>query len=723
MKKFLWFSLILLGFSSCRRDLENASWNAHAVAPLLKSSLSISDVLGNDVVQENPDKSIKVVYKENLYNVTTDSLLKFPDSTYTYGTSLQSLVLANDSVVYPVTLGKIARDQGGFTGPFILSNQGNPFIFPAFSNISTNDINLDGSTFFQSMDVISGFMDIRIENGLPVDISVLDFLLKNDAMYGGATIAQGSFPVIPSGSSYTMSFDLAGKTVYGKMVAKILNMNTYASAGPKIIDTNNAVTTVVKIRNLKPLTAQAYFPDQDVFNVVEDITVFTKDNMMLDNISVKEGNVEVRVNSSIRDTIFFKYFIPNATKGGVPFLIDTFITPAPPNSIVSTNFSFPFTGYEMSLRGYGVEDNPGVMTDLNKNTIYPDADTINTFVQQIIGSVKSKNQMVTLTLGDTFYIEAGLKDVIISGATGYLGNPAIKVGPSGSKMNAFDNYVSGALNLEDIKVDLAISNGLGAGMSVDILDLSTRNVEQNITKTLSSSLINTPIVVPSALDVPNGNSPVTSSDVALTFNKGNSNINQLIEIFPDSARYDVMINVNKNIPIPTYQQVLASPTNFAYDGTQVSVNMNIEVPLAMSTTDLILADTSEFSLEKSDATAAYTDGKFALVCDNGFPFSADVTIYMLDYSGNVVDSLFKNGNIAAANMVQVAGEWKVQSKSHSVVSFDVSAAKMEHLFNSKNILMIAKFNTANSPDYVKVYSDYSIDCKLTGDFDFKVKLK
>ena len=48
---------------------------------------------------------------------------------------------------------------------------------------------------------------------------------------------------------------------------------------------------------------------------------------------------------------------------------------------------------------------------------------------------------------------------------------------------------------------------------------------------------------------------------------------------------------------------------------------------------------------------------------------------------------------------------------------------MEHLFNSKNILMIAKFNTANSPDYVKVYSDYSIDCKLTGDFDFKVKLK
>jgi hypothetical protein len=723
MKKFLWPLLLLLAFSSCRRDLESTSWNAHAVAPLLKSSMSINDVVGNDVVQANSDKSIKVVYKENLYNVTTDSLLKFPDSTYTYGTSLQSLVLATDSVVYPVTLGKIARDQGGFTGPFILSNQGNPFIFPAFTNISTSDINLDGSTFFQSMVVQSGYMDIRIENGLPVDISVLDFLLKNDPIYGGATIATGSFPVIPSGTSQTLTFDLAGQTVYGKMVAKILTMNTDASAGPKIIDTNNAVKTVVKIRNLKPSTAQAYFPDQDVFNVVEDITIFTADNMMLDNITVKEGNVEVKVNSSIRDTIYFKYFIPNATKGGVPFSIDTFVTPAPPNTIVSSSFVFPFAGYEMSLRGYGVEDNPGVMQDLNKNSVYPDNDTINTFVQQIIGSIKSKNQMVTLTLGDTFYINAGLKDVVISAAKGYLGNPAIKVGPSSSKLNAFDKYVSGSLDLEDIKVDLEIVNGLGTEMSIDVNDLSTRNSKLNSTQVLSSALISTPIEVPAALDIPVGNSPVTLSNVALSLNKGNSNIDQLIEIFPDSVRYDLLVNLNKNIPVPTYLQVLASPINFAYDGTNVAVNMNIEIPLAMTTTDLVLADTSEFSLQKSDATEAYTDGKFSLVCDNGFPFSADVTIYLLDNSGNKIDSLFKDGNIAAANMHQVGAEWKVQSKAHSVVTFNVSAAKMEHLFNSSKILIVSKFNTAHNPDYVKVYSDYSIDCKLTGDFNFKVKLK
>jgi hypothetical protein len=724
MKRFLLpFVVFVVFVSSCRRDIESATWNSRAVAPLIKSSMSINDLVGSDVVQKNNDNSIKVVYKEKLYSVTSDSLLKFPDSTYNYGTSLQSLVLSNDSVVYPVTLGKIARDQDAFTEGFIIGNQGNPIDFKAFSNISTNDINLDGSTFFQSMEVLSGFMDIRIENTLPVDISVLDFLLKNDPIHGGSTIASGSFPVIPSGTSATLSFDLSGQTVYGKMVAKILTMNTDASIGKKVVDTNNAVTTIVKIRNLKPKTAQAYFPDQDVFNVVEDITVFTANNMMLNTIKVKEGNVEVKVNSSIRDTIYFKYFIPNATLGGVPFLVDTFVTPAPPNTVVSSTFIFPFSGYEMKLHGYGVEDDPGVMQDLNKNSIYPDADTINTFIQQIIGSIKSKNQMVTLTLGDTFYVDAGLKDVVISAATGYLGNPVMKVGPTSSKLDAFKNYVSGSLDLEDVKVDLEIANGLGAEMSIDVLNLSSKNTKFNHNEVLSSGLISSPVNVPAALDVPSGNSPVTLSTVALGFNKGNSNIDQLISIFPDSLGYGLNVNLNKNLPIPTYQQVMASSPNFVYEGTSVDVNMNIEIPLAMATADLTLSSTSDFNLQKSNATEAFTEGTFSLVCDNGFPFTADVSIYLLDNSGNKIDSLFKNGSVSAANMVQSNGEWKVSSKTHSIITFDVSAAKMEHLFNSSKILIISKFNTAKNPDYVKVYSDYSIDCKLIGDFDFKVKLK
>ena len=79
-----------------------------------------------------------------------------------------------------------------------------------------------------------------------------------------------------------------------------------------------------------------------------------------------------------------------------------------------------------------------------------------------------------------------------------------------------------------------IANGLGAEMSIDVLNLSSKNTKFNHNEVLSSALISSPVNVPAALDVPSGNSPVTLSTVALGFNKGNSNIDQLISIFPDS---------------------------------------------------------------------------------------------------------------------------------------------------------------------------------------------
>jgi len=721
MKRFLLFLLSFVTLvSSCRRDFENASWNSHAVTPLLKSSMSIDDVVGNDLVQKNNDNSIKVVYKEKLYSANTDSMLQFKDTTYTYGTSLESLILSNDSVVYPVTLGKIARDQGGLVGAFILSNQGNPFIFTAFNNISTSDIPLDGSAFFQSMEVLSGFMDITIDNGLPVDITTLDFELKNDPLYGGVSIANGSFPVIPSGTRQTLSYDLSGQTVYGKMIAKILTMSTAGSSGPVIIDTNNAVKTIVKIRDLKPKTAQAFFPDQEVFSQVQGINLTTADNMMLDKIKVQSGNVVVTVNSSIRDTIFFKYLIPNASKNNKAFSVDTFIAPAPPGLLVTTAYVFPFDGYEMQMNGFGVEQDS--VKDYNGNGIF-DSDTINTFVQILSGRIKAKNQMVELTLGDTFYVEAGLKSIILSQGSGYLGNGIMSTGAKSTKISAFDNYVSGSMALEDVKVDLEIVNGLGAQMGVDVDYLKTKNTKQNNTQTLTTAVFSTPLDVASAVNVPLGNSPVTATVYPITLNKGNSNIDDLIEIFPDSIAYNINVQLNSNTPVPTYQQVLANNPNFAYRGTGIDVNMNIELPLAFSTSNLTLSDTSDFTFVKSDATEAFQDGTFNLICDNGFPFTADITLYLLDVSGNKLDSLFKDGHIASANTTLVNSEWKVSSKAHSTLSFHVSAARMETLFNSKKILIIAKFNTANQPDYVKVYSDYSIDCKLTGDFNFKVKLK
>ncbi len=714
---FLAASLIIVG---CRRDLTSSSWDAHEITPLIKSSMSLDDLLGSDLVEKNPDNSLNVVYKQLLYSANTDSMLKFKDTTFTYGTSLQSLILSNDSVVHAITLGEIARGQGP-TGSIILAFQGLPLTLPAFSNVSSGNIPVNGGAFFQSMDVLSGFMDISIKNTLPVDISSLDFLLRNDTL-GMTTIASGSFPPIPAGTTQLVSFPLDNKLVYSKMVGKIVSLNTDASAGPVIIDTNNAVTATIKIRDLKPKTATAYFPDQDVFNQTEGIMLSALSKMMLTEIKVKSGDVQVEVFSSIRDTIWFKYEIPSATFGGVPFKVDTFVPPAAINSTVSFLYTFPFDGYDVNLKGFGIEQ--GMGQDLNGNSIF-DNDTVNTLVQKLVGSIKGKNQMVSLALGDTFYVKAGLHAVIPEYAVGYIGSDTLHVGPSTVDINMFDKYVSGTLDLENVKVEFEVKNGFGAKLQVNANNIASKNTKTSSTVVLTNAEINAPIILDKALDIPVGDSKVTVSDKIISLDKSNSNIKAFMEIFPDKVSYQMDVRLNPDVPLSiSYSDVLASPPNFVYNSTGLDASMNIEIPLSMIANDLVLADTVDFTLTKSQQSENFKGGKFNLLTKNGFPFSTNVTIYMLDGANNKMDSLFTNGLIPAATLAKISGEWKVTEKTASQISFDVSAAKMENLFNAKRLLLIADFNTVQpNPDYAKVYSDYSIDFTLTGDFNFRVTLK
>ena len=718
MRKIIVLFLALCAFfTACRKDLSSSSWDAHEITPLLHSSMSIEDLMGSDLAQKNNDNSVSVVYKQLMYSANTDSMLRFRDTTFVYGASLSTLILTDDSVVHPITLGSIARGQG-FLGMVILASHGNMATFPALNNISSSNISIDGGAFFETMDVQSGFMDITIRNGLKVDITTLDFLLSNEV--GMTTIVSGSFPPIPAGTSQLMSFVLDGKTVNSKMLGKITTLNTATSPGDVLVDTNNAVTTVIKIRDLKPKTATAFFPDQDVFNETQGIMLGTGGKMMLSEMKVKEGSVNVEFFSSINDTIFFSYKIPSASIGGVPFQIDTFVPPAPIGEKVSLIYSYPFKGYDLNMRGFGIENQLNV--DLNQNG-HLDADTVNTIVQQLVGKIKSKNQMVTLALGDTFYVNAGLRGIVPSYVLGYVADETMKVGPSTVGMSVFDKYQSGALKMEDLNVSLEVKNGFGVKLKVDAQNISARNSKTGQTVVLNNAETSASIMLDKALD-PFVNGDITYSTKLISLNKSNSNIKDFMEIFPNQLNYQMTAQLNPDLPSIPYQTVLATPPNFVYSATGLEATMNVEIPLSLMADSLLLADTMDFSLAKSDQSERLNSAKFTLIVENGFPFSTNITIYMLDATLQKMDSLFVNGLIAAGTVAQVGGEWKVSEKTTSTIVFDVPAAKIENLFNTKKLLVLADFNTAQpKTDFAKIYSDYAIDFKLSGDFDFKVKLK
>ena len=87
MRCYLWLLPItvcyLLALASCKKDNSKLQWDTQILAPFLKSSLSIKDLLTDTLLKANADNSLKIVYSNHLYQFSTDTLLHISDTTVT----------------------------------------------------------------------------------------------------------------------------------------------------------------------------------------------------------------------------------------------------------------------------------------------------------------------------------------------------------------------------------------------------------------------------------------------------------------------------------------------------------------------------------------------------------------------------------------------------------------------------------------------------------------
>ena len=83
---------ILFVLSSCRRG--GASWDTDISTPIFKTSIGINNLIADSLLSKNPDSSLTLVYKGDLYDLGLNSLINIHDTTI-----VNSYVLP-----FPVTL-------------------------------------------------------------------------------------------------------------------------------------------------------------------------------------------------------------------------------------------------------------------------------------------------------------------------------------------------------------------------------------------------------------------------------------------------------------------------------------------------------------------------------------------------------------------------------------------------------------------------------------------
>lgn len=716
MKKLFLLGLVSSLIVSCVRE-EETSWNSNFLTPIVNSNLTVADLINSDDVVEEADSSLKLVYSTDLYSITADSLIEFPDTVFEFGASLQSLELPNDTVTYTLTLGEIARAEGGFIGAIILSNQGNSFPFPALTGLSSGDIEISMDDLFESISVNSGSAEIIIDNGLPIDIEDVDFMVSNAAQHGGGVILRDTFPSIPTGTIYSETIPIDGKTIYSDLIAKLVELSTPGSGGtPVLIDTNDAIVAKIIMKDLKPDSATAIWPEQDVFSETKLVTMASGGDYIFKDAILREGSINFDMFSSLQDSIYITYTIPNLVHPitGLPFQIDTVIPPATPTVNSSMSATYPMNDYYFLLNGYGIESYYTPNVDYDGSLVAGDANEIvNSYITILEARIQYSGQLKTISLDDTLYIHASIEDLTPEYARGHMGNATKNVGPDSISFDLFNKVKSGTIDLEEVKFEIETDNGIGATAKGTFNGLFSKNASGNI---VALTMNDNTMDIAKATD--NGTS-ATHVISTKTLNSGNSNITDFISNLPNKIIYDLSVELNGvDNPSNHIDTIVTNPPNFLYYESGMTAKLNMEIPLSFIADSLVLVDTLDFSFN-SQGKGEVESGLFKLLVDNGFPFDATTTLYFMDDNNVLIDSLWKDQTIIRGD---IDGNGRVVNTTQSVIEFNIPKERMELIKTATQIYVVAGFHTFDATDplaeHYKIYSNYNFKVKLVGDFNY-----
>jgi hypothetical protein len=674
------FIAVTLLFAACRRDEDYSSWDTEMLTPIASSSLTIDNLVQNASVNQNPDSTLQLVFDYPIYTSNITDFFKVPDTTIQGTVSLQTLQLSDQVLTQSRELGEIY--------PIIKPFHNSQASIPAQNITTIPPTDIDASSLFETAVLNSGFMDITITNGFPVDIEEVNFDLVNKVT--GSILVSDKMTNITAGSSKTVTSDLSGKQVDASLEVRISSLKTYASNGNVLINIYDKVDITIRVYDLKPRSATAIFPAQSVHTRDENVA-YNFDGAELKKLKLKSGILRLRIVSTIEEAMTLDYKIPHATKNGVSIDETLKVAAAPRGKTSDIIRDIPLDGYTIDLRG----KNPSV------------DNLVNSFWNLLDVRLDSSGIKRSISLSDSVYIFYGLVNMVPEWAEGYFGQRNLKAGPTSEKISIFGNN-SGTISFSNMDVELTITNGVGAAADIDIKNLTAKNTLNGKSVKLTATPLDNPISMPAATD-----NPFTEQTRKYILDNNNSNINAFINTTPNTLEYEVDVITN---PIGN----ISNWGDFIYDKSKLEASLKVSTPLSFTAENLQLTDTLPFEMFSSGNLNRVKEGTFNVIVNNSFPLSANLQLYIIDDAGTVIDSVMlpQNSLVQAAPLDPNTG--KTTTPTRSVLKAYFSRERMDMVKNAKRLLVKATFNTPQGvSNPINIYSYYKFDLKLTGDFVYE----
>lgn len=418
-------------------------------------------------------------------------------------------------------------------------------------------------------------------------------------------------------------------------------------------------------------------PGQQAFQSVEDLS-YDLNEVQLRTAIIREGKIDFEVTSTLSEPVICVYRIPQATLNGIPFEVEE-VVPAQGYSN-----SFDLSGYTLNLSG-------------------PNMDGFNTIETVFEVYTPADGNEVEFTNSDEINFISTFTDVVPDYVRGFFGQTTIDEQAS-TEVEIFNKLVDGTIELEDIEMNINITNGVGIDLRAIVNEFKGTNAQGNEV-TLDHDIIGSVINMNRAEE--DGN-PVTPYVVDFPLNTSNSNIKDFFENLPNQVEYNLFLEVN---PLGN----ISSSNDFYYYEAPFSIFLESKIPLNFIAQNLTLQDTIELNIGNGlPENPRINKGTLTLNYTNGFPLKTTLSMLIYDTEQEIITHTLMDEKVIEAsdydafdNILSRSGEIKIPISSEELAAIETH----------QTLLLRVTFDSQHQPDYTELKLENFLRYTLIGEFN------
>ncbi len=401
-------------------------------------------------------------------------------------------------------------------------------------------------------------------------------------------------------------------------------------------------------------------------------------------IIIESGKLRLEVINTVDENIQFAYSIPAVTFNNAGFNLSEKI---PANTLSGSPYTknYDISGYYIDMRGPGGTSSNKLLTNMQMQ-IDPAGDS------------------VYISNNDSLRILVYFTDLKIFHLRGFFGTDMYESELEYIDLDIFNNMAAGNFDLSEAQVRMILENKLGLDFQFRLQDLGVLNTHDNLQITSDAEAVGSVFNIERASELQQPGQLIQATSLIIDLE--NSNVTDLFEIRPDKMYYDIELKSN-----PLGNSSMGN--DFAYSNHNLTANIEIDIPLNISATNLQLSDTSEFIFNIDKNYSYIEKGNFNFIAENNFPFDADIQIYVLK-NGQILDSLFtENETVSAA---QTDATNNVIAPVTTSLQAVLDKNRLYNMDQADDMIIQARLNTVGSGNNITFYNHYYMDIQISGDF-------